>query len=66
MAYCMKCKGKKELVNPVPSQFKNGTPVLAGTCPSCGSKLFEIQKRDKAVKPLEEKVEAAEEEIIEE
>jgi uncharacterized Zn finger protein (UPF0148 family) len=57
MAYCIRCKGKKELVNPVPSKFKNGTPVLAGTCPDCGSKLFEIQKKTGGEKPLEEAVE---------
>lgn len=46
-AYCLKCKGKKEIVEPQPSEFKNGTPILVGTCSGCGGKLFRIVKKPK-------------------
>jgi hypothetical protein len=38
-AYCVKCKTKKEIQNPVEVTSKNGRPMLKGTCPSCGGKL---------------------------
>lgn len=38
-AYCVKCKEKKEMVDPVEKVAKNGRPMLQGTCPDCGGKL---------------------------
>ncbi|MGI6216656.1 MAG: DUF5679 domain-containing protein [Coriobacteriales bacterium] len=38
-AYCVKCKAKKEIVNPKEKVAKNGRPMLQGTCPDCGGKL---------------------------
>lgn len=38
-AYCVKCKAKKEIQNPVETVAKNGRPMLKGTCPVCGGKL---------------------------
>ena len=41
-AYCVKCKAKKEMKNPVPQTLKNGKPAVKGTCPSCGTTMFKI------------------------
>ena len=38
-AYCVKCKAKKEMQNPVEGVTKNGKPIMKGTCPDCGGKL---------------------------
>ena len=37
-AYCVKCKAKKEMQNPVEGVTKNGKPIMKGTCPDCGGK----------------------------
>jgi hypothetical protein len=41
-AYCVKCKGKKEIAKPQEVTMKNGRPALQGVCPDCGTKLFRI------------------------
>jgi hypothetical protein len=41
-AYCVKCKGKKEMANAQEVTMKNGRPAMQGTCPVCGTKLFRI------------------------
>ena len=38
-AYCVKCKTKKEMKDPVEVVTSNGRPMLKGTCPTCGGKL---------------------------
>ena len=38
-AYCVKCKAKREMQNPVESTTKNGKPITKGTCPDCGTKM---------------------------
>ena len=43
-AYCMKCKGKREMNNPQQITMKNGRPATQGTCPVCGTKMFKIGK----------------------
>ena len=43
-AYCMKCKGKREMSNPQQITMKNGRPATQGTCPVCGTKMFKIGK----------------------
>jgi len=43
-AYCVKCKAKKEIQNPVQVELKNGKPAVSGTCPTCGTKVFRIGK----------------------
>ena len=43
-AYCMKCKGKREMSNPQQITMKNGRPATQGTCPKCGTKMFKIGK----------------------
>ena len=39
-AYCVKCKTKREIQDPVADFNKAGAPVTRGTCPVCGTKLF--------------------------
>ncbi|GAA6490282.1 MULTISPECIES: DUF5679 domain-containing protein [Gordonibacter] len=43
-AYCMKCKEKKVMADPVASTTKNGKPITKGTCPVCGSTICRIGK----------------------
>ena len=33
--YCVKCKGKVEMKNPVESKTKRGTKIAKGKCPDC-------------------------------
>lgn len=42
MAYCMKEKAKREMVNPKVVTMKNKRKALKGTCAKCGSKMFKI------------------------
>lgn len=46
--YCLKCRAKKNIANAKKSEFKNGTPIMLGTCEDCGNKLFRILKKTKA------------------
>ena len=39
-AYCMKCKTKREMNDPIAAFNKAGAPVTRGTCPVCGTALF--------------------------
>ena len=39
-AYCVKCKAKKEMQNPVVT--KNGKPITKGKCPDCGTTICRI------------------------
>ena len=45
-AYCVKCKEKREMLNPkeVAMKGKGGTKrrAMTGTCPKCGTKMFKI------------------------
>ena len=43
-AYCMKCKTKREMKDPVASFNAKGSPVTLGICPVCGTKLYRIGK----------------------
>jgi len=40
--YCVKCKRKREMVNPVKTKFANGRKATKGKCPTCGTKMFRI------------------------
>ena len=42
--YCLKCRAKKEMKDPKPVTMKNGREATAGTCHSCGTKMFRIGK----------------------
>lgn len=41
-AYCVKCRTKREMLNPQPDFNKAGTPITRGTCPVCGTAVFRI------------------------
>jgi DNA topoisomerase I len=45
-AYCMKCKTKREIVDPVAAFNAAGAPVTRGICGTCGTKLFRIGKTE--------------------
>jgi hypothetical protein len=42
IAYCMKCKKKREMENIEHVKMKNGRPAKQGTCPVCHTKMFKI------------------------
>ena len=41
-AYCMKCKTKREIKDPVASFNAKGSPITTGTCSVCGTKLYRM------------------------
>lgn len=41
-AYCVKCKTKREIVDPKPEFTSTGTPGTRGSCPVCGTTLFRM------------------------
>ncbi len=45
-AYCMKCKTKREIKDPVASFNAKGSPVTTGTCPVCGTKMYRVGRTD--------------------
>jgi len=45
-AYCMKCKEKREVLEPFPDFNSRGTPVTIGKCPVCGTKLYRTGRTD--------------------
>jgi len=45
-AYCMKCKTKREMQNPVANFNAKGSPVTIGTCPVCGTKLYKMGRTE--------------------
>ncbi len=45
-AYCMKCKTKREITDPLATFNKASAPVTCGTCPVCGTALFRTGRTD--------------------
>jgi DNA topoisomerase-1 len=45
-AYCLKCKTKREMLNPTPVYNQNGSAATTGPCAVCGSKLFKMGLTD--------------------
>ncbi|MFL2756549.1 MAG: DUF5679 domain-containing protein [Dehalococcoidia bacterium] len=43
-AYCLKCKGPREITNPTEKTLKNGRAATQGICATCGAKVFRIGK----------------------
>ena len=41
-AYCVKCKTKREMLDPQPVFTANGGPATRGRCPVCGTNLFRM------------------------
>jgi tetratricopeptide (TPR) repeat protein len=42
VAYCVKCKKKRDMKNEKQLTMKNGRHVLAGVCAVCGTKMFKV------------------------
>jgi len=42
VAYCVKCKAKKEIKDGEKVTMKNGRPALKGTCSDCGTGMYKI------------------------
>ncbi|MCE7918810.1 MAG: type I DNA topoisomerase [Chloroflexi bacterium CFX1] len=67
-AYCMKCKTKREMKEPVAGFNARGSAVTTGVCPVCGTKLFRMGKTEAhaGLTPPEkpEKVEAREGKLV--
>lgn len=40
--YCLKCKAKREILQPEATFFSNGRPATRGTCAVCGSKIHRM------------------------
>lgn len=45
-AYCVKCKEKREIINPVADFNKVGAPITRGTCPVCGKAIFRMGRTE--------------------
>jgi len=43
-AYCMKCKTKREIMNPQAAFNAAGAPITRGTCSVCGTTVYRIGK----------------------
>src|SRR5712692_8742702 len=41
-AYCVKCKTKREMLDPQPVFTANGGPATKGRCSVCGTNLFRM------------------------
>ena len=41
-AYCMKCKTKRDILDPKAIFNVRASPATVGTCPVCGSKLYRM------------------------
>ncbi len=44
IAYCVKCKVKREMKDPQPVYTKAGRAATVGICPVCGTKMFRMGK----------------------
>jgi len=40
--YCVKCREKRVIKNPVEQKMKNGRLAMKGVCSVCGTKMFRI------------------------
>ncbi len=45
-AYCMKCKAKREMKDPVAGFNARGAAVTTGVCLECGTKMFRVGKTE--------------------
>lgn len=53
LAYCIRCKQKREVVNGKLDYYKNGTPVEKGTCKECSCRVTRILTREERTKLTE-------------
>jgi len=42
VAYCVRCKAKRNMSSPKAAKMKNGRPAMRGTCSVCGAGMFRI------------------------
>jgi DNA topoisomerase-1 len=42
LAYCVKCRAKRDMQDPQPVFTATGTPGTRGTCPVCGTAMFKM------------------------
>jgi DNA topoisomerase-1 len=42
IAYCVKCREKREMLDPEPVYTSGGRPATQAKCPTCGTKLFRM------------------------
>lgn len=67
-AYCMKCKTKREVQDPVAGFNAKSSPVTTGTCSVCGTKLYRMGKTEAheglVPPPKPEKVEKREGKLV--
>lgn len=47
MAYCVKCRAKREMKDPKEVSMKGGRRAMSGTCAKCGTKMFKILGKKK-------------------
>src|SRR5918996_4323907 len=45
-AYCMKCKAKREMRDPIAAFNAKASPVTIGVCPVCGTKLYKMGRTE--------------------
>ena len=45
VAYCVKCKEKRQILNPEDVLMKNGRNAIRGACSACGCKVFMFVKK---------------------
>jgi DNA topoisomerase-1 len=45
-AYCVKCKQKREILDPKPTFTANGVPATRGVCPVCNTGLYRMGRTD--------------------
>ena len=41
-AYCVRCRGRKEIRDAQSVRMKNGRPATRGVCASCGGKVVRL------------------------
>lgn len=46
--FCVKCRTKRELKNPVEVILKNGRRAIKGTCSTCGTTVYVFMGSKKA------------------
>ncbi|MGQ9627075.1 MAG: DUF5679 domain-containing protein [Anaerolineae bacterium] len=44
VAYCVRCRAKRVMLNPLRVILKNERPAIKGTCPVCGGSMFRLTK----------------------
>ena len=43
-AYCVKCKGRRQMLGATPVVMKNRRRATKGTCPTCKTAMYRIEK----------------------